>query len=134
MPARSPTLTVHRETTSDDRPGGRGFSSSSTDLSDSEESGPPAEHPSKLPQPLVSGGSKHPPDAGGAAAAIPMHSLDEPNRYAPLILVCHGNVIRYLTLKALQLNTAAWLRLIVPQCVHASALFGAFFDDLTLPL
>ena len=29
------------------------------------------------------------------------------------VLVCHGNVIRYLVLKALQLDPEAWLRLAV---------------------
>ena len=121
----TPPFPVHRETTTDERPA-RGFSSSSTDCSDSEEGGggPPAEQPHELPHPLVTGATP-PPDAGGAAAGL---SMNEVNRYAPLVLVCHGNVIRFLTLKALQLNTAAWLRLIVPQCVHVFALLGSSFD------
>jgi len=37
---------------------------------------------------------------------------DEKNSYTT-VLVCHGNVIRYLTMRALQLDPAAWLRLSV---------------------
>jgi len=32
------------------------------------------------------------------------------------LLVCHGNVIRYCTLRALQLPPEAWLRLSHPNC------------------
>jgi len=37
---------------------------------------------------------------------------DEKSSYTT-VLVCHGNVIRYLTMRALQLDPAAWLRLSV---------------------
>ena len=41
---------------------------------------------------------------------------DDGARYEYEIVVCHGNVIRYMTLRALQLPPEAWLRLCTFNC------------------
>jgi len=46
---------------------------------------------------------------GGAAACAPQPS--EGAKHSVTVLVAHGNVIRWMALKALQLNEEAWLRL-----------------------
>ena len=38
----------------------------------------------------------------------------DPMNVSTEIYVCHANVIRYFTLRALQLNPAGWLRLTLP--------------------
>ena len=40
-------------------------------------------------------------------------SIPDENPSETTVLVCHGNIIRYLTLRALQLPVHAWLRLAV---------------------
>ena len=49
------------------------------------------------------------PDAGGAAPSTPPEAEGTNSRCE--IIVCHGNVIRYCALRALQLPPEAWLRL-----------------------
>lgn len=46
---------------------------------------------------------------GGAAACAPQPS--DGAKHSVTVLVAHGNVIRWMVLKALQLNEEAWLRL-----------------------
>jgi hypothetical protein len=60
------------------------------------------------------------PDAGGAAPCAPASASEQQQqqqRPRAEILVCHGNVIRFFALRALQLPPEAWLRLVV---AHAS--------------
>jgi hypothetical protein len=52
------------------------------------------------------------PDAAGSAPSAALDAGGLRGRCA--IIVCHGNVIRYCALRALQLPPEAWLRLILP--------------------
>ena len=68
------------------------------------------------------------PDAGGAAPSTPQDA--EGTRSRCEIIVCHGNVIRYCALRALQLPPEAWLRLMVPNASITTVSITADGDAL----
>ena len=68
------------------------------------------------------------PDAGGAAPSTPPEAEGTNSRCE--IIVCHGNVIRYCALRALQLPPEAWLRLMVPNASITTVTITADGDAL----
>ena len=68
------------------------------------------------------------PDAGGAAPSTPPEAEGTHSRCE--IIVCHGNVIRYCALRALQLPPEAWLRLMVPNASITTITITADGDAL----
>jgi serine/threonine-protein phosphatase PGAM5 len=84
--------------------------------------GPPADDvpvgPPRAPlTPVAAAAAAAPAVAEGSTPVAPPQAAPVAARHRAEILVCHGNVIRFLVLRALQLPPDAWLRLVVP---HAS--------------
>ena len=71
-------------------------------------------HPPKPTRAEKCGDAADGPLATQSAPAAPSASASPPHEYE--IVVCHGNVIRYFAMRALQLPPEAWLRLCTFNC------------------